>query len=196
MVKICSAFSIVLLAATTVGLSACVYTLSRSEGGGQAPFSPPRVVDSAQFALPEGYRVEPVATRLTFPTDVAVDAAGRVYVIEAGYSYGEVWTTPQLLRVEPGGRTTAIARGARNGPWTGVTLHDGEFYIAEGGELRGGRILRVAPDGEVTPLVENLPTRGDHHTNGPEIGPEGEICFGVGTATNSGVVGVDSAQYG
>lgn len=50
-------------------------------------------------------------------------------------------------------------------------------------------------DGEITPLVSNLPTMGDHHTNGPAI-KDGYIYFGLGTATNSGVVGKDNADYG
>ena len=45
------------------------------------------------------YRVEAVTTGLTFPTDVTFDDSGRAYVIEAGYSYGESWTTPRLLRI-------------------------------------------------------------------------------------------------
>ncbi len=195
MTKSYRAFSILLLGAAALALSACVYMLSSSDGGGQTVFDPPREIDPADIVVPEGYRIEPVATGLTFPTDVAVDGAGRVYVIEAGYSYGEVWTEPRLLRIEPGGRTSAIATGARNGPWTGVVIHDGTFYIAEGGALQGGRILRVE-GGEVTSLIENLPTMGDHHTNGPAIGPDGWIYLGLGTATNSGVVGVDNAQFG
>ncbi|MBW3671554.1 MAG: PQQ-dependent sugar dehydrogenase, partial [Acidobacteria bacterium] len=48
----------------------------------------------------------------------------------------------------------------------------------------------------ITPIVEDLPSLGDHHTNGPAVGPDGWIYFGQGTATNSGVVGVDNAQFG
>jgi hypothetical protein len=56
-------------------------------------------------------------------------------------------------------------------------------------EAPRGRILRVTPDGQLTPLVSSLPSLGDHHTNGPAIGPDGSLYFSVGTATNSGVVG-------
>lgn len=44
--------------------------------------------------------------------------------------------------------------------------------------------------------MTGLPSRGDHHTNGPVIGPDGWLYFGQGTATNSGVVGEDNARFG
>lgn len=76
-----------------------------------------------------------------------------------------------------------------------MTLHDNHFYIAEGGQLKGGRILKIAMDGEVQILVEYLPSLGDHHTNGPVIKCD-HGYFGQGMAINSGVVGNDNADYG
>jgi glucose/arabinose dehydrogenase len=127
---------------------------------------------------------------------VTFDDSGNPYVVESGYSYGEAFTTPRLLKVGPNGSVNEIARGEKNGPWTGVTYSKGNFYIAEGGELEGGRILRVSPEGKMVRLIENLPSKGDHHTNGPAIGADGKIYFGQGTATNSGVVGEDNAKFG
>ena len=146
--------------------------------------------------MPPGYRIEAVATGLTFPTGVTFDGAGRPHVVESGYSYGEVWTTPRLLRVEPSGQTRVVATGGRNGPWNGVTWRGGAFYVAEGGVLEGGRILKITPDGGKSVLVSGLPSMGDHHTNGPVAGPDGWIYFGQGTATNAAVVGPDNAKFG
>lgn len=176
-------------------LTGC-FELSSSDGGGQATFIGPRTVNADDIALPKGYRIKPMVTGLTFPTGVTFDDEGLVYVVESGYSYGEVWDLPRLLRVEPGGLTTVIARGENNGPWTGVLFHRGTFYVAEGGMLQGGRILRITPDGQITALVDGLPSMGDHHTNGPALGPDGRLYFGVGTFTNSGVAGEDNAMYG
>ena len=195
-----------LLAAPAVAgallLGGC-YGMRPSSGGGQTEFlresddfDAPRTVDAADVALPPGYRIEAVATGLTFPTGVTFDDEGRPHVTESGYSYGEVFLTPRLLRVEADGSTTVVAEGGRNGPWNGVAFADGAFFVAEGGQLEGGRILRVTPDGRTTALVEGLPSRGDHHTNGPAVGPDGWIYFGQGTATNSGVVGPDNAAFG
>lgn len=176
-------------------LAGC-YDLRSSDGGGQTDFDGTRTVRAEDIAVPDGYRVEAVATGLTFPTGVAVDDAGVPHVVEAGYSYGEVFTVPRLLRIEADGSLTEVARGERNGPWTGVAFAQGAFFVAEGGQLEGGRILRITPDGAITALVSGLPGNGDHHTNGPAVGADGMIYFGQGTATNSGVVGVDNAQFG
>ena len=176
-------------------LSGC-YGMQPSQGGGQTSFAPPRQTVAADVAVPAGYRVEVVATGLTYPTGVAFDASGRPHVIEAGYSYGEDWATPRLLRIERDGSATPVATGGRNGPWTGIAFANGAFYVAEGGELEGGRILRIGAQGEVRALLDGLPSRGDHHTNGPAIGPDGWLYFGQGTYTNSAVVGPDNAQMG
>jgi glucose/arabinose dehydrogenase len=171
------------------------FALLPSRGGGETDFEAPREIEPLDVALPPGYRIEPVAADLTFPTGVAFDDQGRIYVTEAGYSYGEVWTTPRLLRVEPDGRTTVIAAG-EHAPWNGVDFSRGSFYVAEGGAAGGGRILRIGMDGAMNPLVDGLPSLGDHHTNGPVIGPDGWLYFGQGTATNSGVVGMDNWDFG
>lgn len=185
----------ILFGLACVAVSGC-YTMLPSDGGGQTDFSPPREVQTSDVALPPGYKIEIVATGLTYPTGVAFDDAGGVYVVEAGYSYGEDWTIPRLLKVKADGSTTEIARGADNGPWNGVTYARGNFYIAEGGQLEGGRILRVNADGDVATLIENLPSKGDHHTNAPVVGTDEKVYFGQGTATNSGVVGEDNAKFG
>jgi glucose/arabinose dehydrogenase len=176
-------------------LSGC-YSLHGSSGGGQTSFQSPRPIQAADIAVPVGYRIAPVATALTFPAGVAFDDMGQVYVVEAGYSYGETWTTPRLLHVVSDRPPSVIATGGRNGPWTGVTFHQGAFYVAEGGELEGGRILRIDLHGSITPLVEGLPSLGDHHTDGPVVGLDGFLYFGQGTATNSAVVGEDNAKFG
>jgi glucose/arabinose dehydrogenase len=176
-------------------LSACFEWRSPA-GGSQASFSGSREIRSSDVAVPSGYRVEAIATGLTFPTGVTFDPQGKPYVVEAGYSYGEVWATPRLLRIDNNGTSTVIVEGQNNGPWTGVTFHDGSFYVAEGGTLRGGRILRISQGGRIDPLLEALPSTGDHHTNGPVIGPDGLLYFSIGTMTNSGIVGEDNARFG
>jgi glucose/arabinose dehydrogenase len=179
-----------------VTLSGCFRLLS-SDGGGQGNIrTQVRPVDPAAIALPTGYKAEVVATGLTFPTAVAFDAQGRLYVTESGYSYGEVFSEPRLVRIEPTGDLTTVAIGKKNGPWTGITFYDGNFYVAEGGELSGGKILRISPEGSIATLIQNLPTMGDHHTNGPVIGADGMLYFSTGTATNSGVVGPDNYEFG
>lgn len=181
------------------GESGC-YRIQPSNGGAQARFKSPRRVDARDVQVPAGYRVQVVSTGLTFPTGVAFDDQGRAYVTESGYSYGEKWRPARLVRIEDAGGKTIIAQSNpspwNNGPWNGVTFYKGSFYVAEGGERFGGRILRIHMDGKIDIVVDHLPSFGDHHTNGPVIGPDGMIYFGQGSATNSGIVGADNANQG
>lgn len=175
-------------------LNSC-YFMRPSKGGGQIKALKEREIDPADIALPAGYVIEPVASSLTFPSGITFDDRGRTYVIEAGYSYGEVWEEPRLLQIENNGQLTTVAKGRKNGPWTGVSFYQGNFYIAEGGAAEGGRILKISPEGQITALVSNLPSVGDHHTNGLVI-MDGYLYFGQGTATNSGIVGPDNKDFG
>ena len=188
-------YGLVFALAARLGLQGC-YNVRQSSGGGQTAADLPRKVNPADVAVPAGYRVEVVTAGLTFPTGVALDDKGVPHVVEAGYAYGEVFTVPRLLRVNADGTTAEVARGGKNGPWTGVAYANGAFFVAEGGQLEGGRILRVTPDGKITALAENLPSVGDHHTNGPAIGRDGMVYFGQGTFTNSAVVGEDNMKFG
>lgn len=176
-------------------LEAC-YVLKPSRGGAQ--IDPQEAVrpdyDPRGVALPKGYRMSLVASGLTFPTGVCFDADNVPCVVESGYSYGEVWHTPRLLRIADT-RTDVIAVGGRNGPWNGVDWADGAFYVTEGGSMEGGKLLRIDDAGGVRELATRLPSMGDHHVNGPIV-HGGWIYFGIGAATNSGVVGEDSAKFG
>lgn len=154
-----------------------------------------RMLNPADIVVPDGYKIEVVSTGLTYPTSVTFDDDGKIYVIEAGYAYGESFTVPRLLRVDDISKTVEIAKGSNNGPWTCVTFHEGNFYISEGGALEGGKILKIEADGSVKTILENLPSYGDHHTNGVII-RNGYIYFGQGTATNSAVVGKDNMNFG
>lgn len=163
-------------------------------GGGHIEEIPERTINPADIALLPGYEIEAVVSGLTFPTGVAFDDANDLYVIQAGYSYGEVWDTPKLLKIK-NGTPELVINGTDNGPWTGIVWHDGAFYIVEGGERYGGKILKVSKEGVVDTLTADLPSVGDHHTNGPVI-QNGYIYFGIGVATNSGVVGEDNHTFG
>ena len=182
-------------AATVALLLLCLSGCTPGGGGGQVHFAGKRRVNPADVSLPPGYRIDPVATGLTFPTGVAFDDRGNVYVVEAGYAWGEKFATPRLLRVGANGTTSVVASGD-GGPWNGVDFYNGAFYVAEGNTRTAGRILRISADGagrEV--VVDNLPSLGDHHANAPAVGPDGYLYFGQGSATNSGVVGPDNVHW-
>lgn len=190
-------------AAILAASSTACYRMLPNRGGGPTDIPPAgpvaktgaRPVDARDLALPEGYSAEVVATGLTFPTSITFDDRGGIYVTEAGYAYGEKFLEPRLLEIRPDGTTRTVFAG-ENPPWNSVTWHDGAFLLSEGGQVKGGRIVRVTPDGERTVLVQDLPSLGDHHTDSVVVGKDGWIYFSQGTATNSAVVGVDNYDFG
>lgn len=167
------------------------YSLLRSEGGRQERAVHERTIEPADVAVIEGYRVEVVAQGLNFPAGVTFDDAGGVYVVESGYAYGEKFDTPRIVKVAPDG--PRVVASGREPPWSGVTWHQGAFYVAEGGVRAEGRILRIGE--ETTVLADHLPSMGDHHVDGPVVGPDGRVYFGIGTATNAGVVAMDDRSW-
>src|SRR4051794_37628878 len=167
----------------------------QTHGGGETVSLGVRHAEAADVVAPAGYHVEVAATGLTFPTGIVFDDQNRVYVVEAGYAYVGQYATPRILRIEPDGRHSVIARGERrHTPWTGADFHGGNFYLAEGGYP--GRISRVSMDGRITPILDGIPSNGDHFTNRPVYGHDGWLYFSQGAITNSGVVGEDNAIFG
>lgn len=90
------------------------YRMRKSNGGGQIETIPLRSIKATDIGLHPGYKIAPEASGFTFPTAVAFDDNNKMYDVEAGYSYGEVWEEPRLLSVDEGGKTTIIAKGTKN----------------------------------------------------------------------------------
>lgn len=189
------AFLLPVAVSALVFLAGC-YAMRPSHGAGEtAPKARP-APDPAAVVVPPGYRVELLAAGLNFPVGVTFDDQGGVFVVESGYSYGEVFAQPRLLRLESNGATSVVAAGGKGGPWTGVTFSRGQFFVSDGNVLEGGKLLRITAEGGIDVVVSGLPSFGDHHTNGPVVGPDGWVYFSQGTATNSGVVGEDNLKFG
>jgi len=145
--------------------------------------------DPRAALLPPGFVAEVVLADLTYPTSVEFDDAGLMYVAEGGYSYGDDVAPARVWRVLPDG-SRQIAADQLNGPVTDLLWHGGRLYISHRGRISAlvGNVLRD--------LVTDLPSLGDHHNNQMVVGPDGKIYFGQGTATNSGVVGLDNFAGG
>ncbi|MGE5589152.1 MAG: PQQ-dependent sugar dehydrogenase [Bacillota bacterium] len=152
-------------------------------------------VKPADVYLEDGYRLEAVAVGLTYPAGLSFDSQGNVYIAEAGYSYGPAGTEGlgRILRLAPDGVMHEVAKDVP-GPLTGVTWHRGALYAASGGFP--GKIVRVDPDGSKQVLVDGLRSGGDHYTGKVVFDREGRMYFGVGTFTNSAVVGLDNFIFG
>ncbi len=79
-------------------------------------------------------------------------------------------------------------------PVNGLTCHQGSVYVSEGGHP--GRISWLAPDGQLTVILDNLPGPGNYHTNMVAFGPDGKLYFSQGAMTNTGIVGLDAYELG
>ena len=156
---------------------------------GQYPkeISPVPAPDAAAAWVPAGYKAEVFMKDLIWPSSIEFDESGNVYVAEAGYVYGDPFAPAQVLRISANGQIARYADGFF-GPITDLLWYQGKLYVSH-----RGKITTVGNDGAKTDLVTGLPSFGDHFNNQMTVGPDGKIYFGQGTATNSGIVGLDNA---
>ena len=135
-----------------------------------------------------------VAENLDFPTGIALDPQGGVYVSESGLSFSGPPCGGRILRIALDGTSRCLLDGLR-APVNGVVFHQGTLFISEGGFP--GRITRLSlASGEATTVLDDLPGFGNYHTNMAVIGPEGKLYFSQGSMTNSGIIGLDSNDLG
>ena len=153
---------------------------------------PQRPVNPEAIVAPQGYRVEALITGLTFPSAISFGTGGELYLAEAGGVAGSVVAVPRVLRVDPDQTVSEIGR--LENPIVGLVYREGELLIAEDGP--SPRILLVTAEGEVRVLVEGLPGGGDYGLSGLAQDGNGGLLFGIGTRTNSGVVGLDNVARG
>jgi glucose/arabinose dehydrogenase len=149
--------------------------------------------------LPQGFTAEKIADGLTFPTSVAWDDQGRMWVAEAGGGFQPEQLQPsRLLRLENGSVAETLELSEHLiPPVVGLTFHDGHFYIThrDMSDMTGA-VSRVAMDGSVEQILTGFrDARAEHFMNGIEVGPDGRLYFGVGQAGNSGVMGPDVGPF-
>ena len=153
----------------------------------------PRRFNPDDILLPEGYRIELVASGFNAPVHCTFDDQGYCYVVESGHKIDAV---PRILRVDlASGRwepyyTLPRERWNKTGAVTGACWHDGSLYL-----MNTSTLLRLDEDGNVEEVVSGLRGDGDHQANYPVAGPDGKLYFGQGSATNSGIVGADNFAY-
>lgn len=138
-----------------------------------------------------------VAGGLHFPTSLAFDGDGVLYVAESGLPLGGAPPRGRVLRIRGDGSTEVLCDGLRQ-PVNGLALIDGTLIVSEGGHP--GRISRVeldgldGLDGRRTTILDDLPGDGNYHTNMAVQGPDGKLYFSQGALTNLGIVGLDAYE--
>jgi glucose/arabinose dehydrogenase len=162
-------------------------------------------IDRSQLRYPAGFTVEPYVRGLSAPTAVAWDEDGSMLVAEGG-SYSD---EPQILSFNKDGHVVSIypferkfpidiTHGAFHlyGPIGGMLVYKGKIYVSHRDEDGKGRITALDHQGGYTTIIANLPAFGDYSVTDLAIDPRlGRLFFGVGAATNSGVVGTDNWHW-
>ncbi|HEX2052455.1 MAG TPA: PQQ-dependent sugar dehydrogenase [Actinomycetota bacterium] len=158
-----------------------------------------RAIRPEDISVPEGFVIEVAVEGLAAPTMVAFDDQRRMLVAESGYCADPeecpegAGGAPKVTRIESDGSKTTLADAGDFGdevPVTAIAYNDGRVYVAH-----AGTISVIERPGRVRELLSGLPGQGDHQVN-QMVFKDGFLYFGVGTATNSGVVGPDNAVFG
>ena len=179
-------------------------------------FKPDRqpLVDRGTVEFPSGLDMTIVADGLTAATSVTVADDGIVYLADNGARGDEV----RLNRLDPDtGESHEIYPARRaivswfddrmklRGPVGGLAFRDGELYVSARNEEDRGVVVAFDLTGwelggtrpPVRIVVGDLPAAGDHSVTDLSFHPLNDrLFFGVGSATNSGVVGLDNWDIG
>lgn len=152
-------------------------------------------VTADEIAVPDGYRAVRVVNGLNFPSAFTWDAAGNLYILES-HTVPAPMLKPKIVRVTKDGRIDRVRLDGPSAPdgetAIGMTFHDGWLYVSHEQKNGAFAISRVRPaGGTVEPVLRDIPTQGDHDINHLLFDAEGSLYFGIGSATNSGVVAAD-----
>jgi glucose/arabinose dehydrogenase len=134
-----------------------------------------------------------VADGFSFPTSLTI-GNGAIYVAESGLPFGGAPAGGRVWRVDSRTRRTLLVENLHP-PVNGLTLHEGELYVSEGGHP--ARISRFDVDGRLQAVIlDNLPGPGNYHTNMVAFGPDNKLYFSQGAMTNTGIIGLDAYELG
>ena len=189
--------------------AACAVALTTGgclRGPVTVPLAQRKPIDRAVVDYQRGV-LEEVARNLTAAIDCEPDAQGNVIVAESGEGGYE----PHIFGIRPDGTQFQIYPAGRPirvpfdlykigyriyGPIGGIALasEPNKVYVAHRTADGNGEITAFGYDGSHTTIISAIPCRGDHALSDIALGRE-RLWFGVGSATNSGVVGIDNWNW-
>ncbi len=147
----------------------------------------------AIIEVPDGFKIEKVVEGLTYPTSIAWDDEGNMFVAEAGGGLQPEQLAPSRILQVTDGQTTEVVNLSTSNiepALVGLTWHDDAFYVTHRASDLTGAVSRVTKDGEVTTIIDGiLDNQAEHQINGIGVGPDGMMYVAVGPAGNAGVVG-------
>jgi glucose/arabinose dehydrogenase len=179
---------------------------------GQPVVLPPRdqvAIDRTLMEYPPGFVVKPLMVNLTAPTALCFDSQGTMFVAEGGGTKDDLEphifgyrpgapASQQLFDVYPVGRRIPfVPTGFQiKGPVGGMVAVGGKLFVTHQDGTGNGVVTAFGYDGSHTPVVSDIPARGDYKMGDISVDQNGRLYFTVGAATNSAVVGLDNWDAG
>jgi glucose/arabinose dehydrogenase len=163
-------------------------------------------IDRSIIETPAGFNIAVFASGFTAPSAICFDPDGVMFIAESGVEND----SPRIIALKTDGSTFIIyptgsrlsvplfKRGFRlHGPIGGMVVHNGRLYVTHRDGAGKGVITAFGYDGTHETIIADLPCQGDYSVTDIAVRPsDGRIIFGVGSATNSGVVGLDNWAIG
>jgi glucose/arabinose dehydrogenase len=189
--------ALTLLAAAATASSGCVQVSTF------VPAEQRKPIDRALVSYPGGVVLEEVVRGLTAPVDCDIDEQGNLIVAESGAEGRD----PRIIGYRPDGTSFLIYPTKRKiifpfdvvkvGFWLhgkvgGICVANGKVYVSHRDADGMGVVTAFDYDGNHSTVIANLPARGDNGMSDLVLRSNGRLWFGVGSATNSGVVGLDN----
>ncbi len=186
-------------AAAFLLLTGCINTPGLLPKAQQKPF------DRRAVEYPSGFVLTPLVRGLNCPTALCFDPErNELLVAESGIDGSE----PHIFgyHLGDGGKYFSIYPFKRTvswyptgfviyGPVGGMVVHHGRIYVSHRDREGRGVITAFGYDGSHATVIANLPAQGDYGVTDLAV-KNGRLYFGIGTATNSGVVGLDNWEAG
>jgi len=174
---------------------------------------PPMLSLSKQIAIdrklveyPTGTSLVPLVNGLNAPTAMAIDYDNNALIVaESGmdgrepHIFGYHLRDGSYFNIYPYQRTISFYPPgfALFAPIGGMVVHQGRILVSHRDRDGSGIITWLDYKGGHGTVVADLPARGDYGVTDLAISPnDGRLYFGVGMATNSGVVGNDNWDAG
>ncbi len=167
------------------------------------------VIDRSEVEYPAHLYLTTQLAGLTAPTAVAFEKddpqyKGSVLIAESGIGgenvqiYGFKPDGTQFYLYPRGSTLPFIGQKFRMyAPIGGMATANGKIYVSHRDAAGLGVITALDYAGNHTTVVGDLPAQGDHSVTDLVIHPDnGRLYFGLGSATNSGVVGLDNWSMG
>jgi glucose/arabinose dehydrogenase len=164
-----------------------------------------RPIDRAVVEYPSGFVFHRYIENLSGATAIAFDDQGSILIAEGGLGN----RSPAIFGFRPDGTRFDVYHDAQlpfgigspkkklYGPIGGMLYHDGKLYVSHRDRNHMGVITAIGlRDGSRTTIVAGMPAQGDYGLTDLALKPDGRLYFGIGTATNSGIVGLDNWSVG